>query len=88
MMETFDLHNARLGIADCPCPYHGKVACDCQMVVLLIYTEMGEPATLVLHGSEGQTWFSLINTPAQPADARIQAAMEGALEAIRGGQGL
>ena len=72
MMETFDLHNARLGIADCPCPYHGKVACDCQMVgVLLIYTEMGEPATLVLHGSEGLIWFSLINTPAQPADASI-----------------
>jgi hypothetical protein len=88
VMETFDLHGARLGLADCPCPYHGTDECDCQMVVLLIYAEAAEPATLILHGNDGQTWLSLVNNPAQQADARIQAAMEGALHAIRAGQGL
>ena len=88
VMETFDLHDARLGLADCPCPHHGTAACDCQMIVLLIYREAVPPVTLVLHGNDGQTWFSLVNNPAQEADPAVQAAMEAALKSIRAGQGL
>ena len=92
VMETFDLHTARLGLADYPCPHHGTDECDCQMIVLLIYADAAgaaaEPSTLILHGNDGRTWFSLVNNPAQQANTRIQAAMESALKSIRAGQGL
>ena len=88
MMETFDLHDARLGLADCPCPHHGTAACDCQMIVLLIYANGASPVTLILHGNDGQTWFSLVNNPAQQAAPVVQVALEGALREITARQGL
>jgi len=80
LLQTFDLHDARLGTSDCPCPNHGTTDCDCQMVVLLIYKETAEPATLVLHSNDGRTWISLVNTPSQRADASIRAEIENALQ--------
>jgi hypothetical protein len=58
-VQTFDLHTARSGSHDCQCPNHGTEACDCQMVVLLVYGVTAEPATLILHGNDGQTWLSI-----------------------------
>jgi hypothetical protein len=63
-VQTFDLHTARTGSHDCQCPNHGTEACDCQMVVLLVYGVTVEPVTLILHGNDGQTWLS---TPEGPA---------------------
>ena len=80
VLQTFDLRDARLGIADCPCPHHGTTHCDCQMVVLLVYGQGALPATLILHGNDGQSWLSLVNTPAQLADASLRAAIEHALQ--------
>jgi len=80
MMQTFDLNNARLGPKDCSCPHHGTEACDCQMVVLLVYGKTPEPATLILHSNDGQTWLSLIDRPGQHADANIVIAIRQALE--------
>ena len=80
-MQTFDLHAARLGLEDCPCPQHGTSDCDCQMVVLLVYGEAAEPAVLVLHGSDGQTWLSLVQSAGQPANAGFTAAIKGTLRA-------
>ena len=57
-VQTFDLHTARIGSHECQCPNHGTEACDCQMVVLLIYGDTVEPVTLILHGNDGQTWLS------------------------------
>jgi len=57
-VQTFDLHTARIGSHDCQCPNHGTEACDCQMVVLLVYGDAVEPVTLILHGNDGQTWLS------------------------------
>ena len=37
VVQTFDLHVARLAHPDCPCPHHGTADCDCQMVILLVY---------------------------------------------------
>jgi hypothetical protein len=88
VMETFDLHNARLGAAATPCPYHGATQCDCQMVVLMIYGKGTTPTALTLHGNGGQTWLSLTNNPAQKADVLIYAAIEKALKEIPPGQGL
>jgi len=61
-IQTFDLHAARIGLHDCPCPNHGTEACDCQMVVLLIYGDADMPETLVLHGNGEKTWLSIMDT--------------------------
>jgi hypothetical protein len=79
VLRTFDLHDARPGLVDCPCPHHGTEQCDCQMIVVLVYGRAAEPATLVLHGSDGRTWLSLVNSPLQRADASMQSAIEQAL---------
>ena len=80
VMQTFDLHTARHALEDCPCPNHGTSECDCQMLVLLVYCgEASEPATLILHGNDGHTWFSLVDQPAQHADTKIVSAIQQAL---------
>jgi hypothetical protein len=79
LVQTFDLQGARLTSEDCPCPHHGTSKCDCQMVVLLVYDSTAEPATLILHGNDGQTWLSLVNTLAQRPDPLLLSVIEQAL---------
>lgn len=79
-MQTFDLHTARHTLEDCPCPHHGTGACDCQMVVLLIYGEENNPSTLILHGNDGQTWLSIAETPEQRTNAKTITAIRNVLE--------
>ncbi|MGZ9221506.1 MAG: hypothetical protein ACXW4Q_05315 [Anaerolineales bacterium] len=79
-VQTFDLHTARLGLPDCSCPNHGTNECDCQMVVLLVYGKAAEPATLILHGNDGQTWVSIADDPRQRVDAKLINAIRQALE--------
>jgi hypothetical protein len=50
------------------------------MVVLMIYGETPEPATLILHGSDGQTRFSITEDPSQQADRRLVASIKEALD--------
>ena len=80
-LQTFDLHDVRPALEDCPCPHHGTAECDCQMVVLLIYGKTPEPATLILHGHDGQTWISLAERPDQKTDAGLVKAVQRALVA-------
>jgi hypothetical protein len=50
------------------------------MVVLLVYGNMEEPATLILHGNDGTTWLS-ITVSAKPGtglDEQIRQALETA----------
>ncbi len=70
-LRTFDLQVARAGLPFCPCPHHGTDQCDCQMVVLLVYGKDSQPLSLVVHGHDGITWFYVVNTPQQRADARL-----------------
>jgi hypothetical protein len=87
-IQTFDLHTARLALHDCPCPNHGTEACDCQMVVLLVYGKVADvstplntsPATLILHGNDGQTWVSIANDSQQQTDAKLINSIQQALE--------
>jgi hypothetical protein len=79
-VQTFDLQSARTGLHDCPCPHHGTEDCDCQMVVVLVYGKAMDPATLILHGSDGQTWLSLVNNSNQPTDESIRSTIERALQ--------
>jgi hypothetical protein len=79
VLRTFDLQDARHDPAECPCPHHGTDRCDCQMVVLLIYGGDYQPVSLVAHSHDGKTWFSLVDTPQQRADPRMQRAILQAL---------
>jgi len=81
LRRTFDLHEARLAGSDCPCPHHGTSACDCQMVVALVYAQDHPPVTLVVHGNDGQSWISVIDRPDQRADPGIVLAIKLALQA-------
>ena len=80
VVQTFDLHAARAGLHDCPCPNHGTDECDCQMVVVLVYGKAEEPVTLILHGNDGQTWLSIADSPRQRSDAKLSTEIKQALE--------
>ncbi len=79
VVRTFDLHVARLAHTSCPCPHHGTEQCDCQMVVLLVYGNDRQPVSIVAHGNNGQTWFSVVDTPQQRANPRLEAVIRRAL---------
>ncbi|MEW5939676.1 MAG: hypothetical protein AB1750_08450 [Chloroflexota bacterium] len=83
-LQTFDLHAARHALHDCPCPNHGTQDCDCQMVILMVYGETAEPATLILHGNDGRTWFSIADSPSQRADRKLIANIQRSLEVKAG----
>jgi len=73
VMRTFDLGatRARHALDDCQRPFHGMDACDCQMVVLLVYGKADQPITLILHGNGDQSWFSIADNPGQRAEDRL-----------------
>jgi len=80
-MQTFDLHTARHALEGCYCPHHGTSECDCQLLVLLVYGDAVEPATLILHGKDGQTWLTLVDSPGQKTNTGITTAIKSALDA-------
>ena len=79
VVRSFDLRSARAAHAECTCPHHGTAQCTCQFVVLLVYGQSGAPMSLVVHGHDGQTWLSLVDTPQQPADMKLAAKIAQAL---------
>ena len=81
-VQTFNLNTARLGLHNCCCPNHGTQACDCQMIVLLVYGEAPEPATLILHGNNGQTWISITESAFQRGEPKLVASIRRVLEGV------
>ena len=79
-VRTFDLQVARQTQTDCPCPHHGTAACDCQMVVLLVYMENMQPLAIIAHGYNGQTWFSVVDTPQQRANPYLAELLRHSVE--------
>jgi hypothetical protein len=79
-MRTFDLRVARREQIPFTCPQHGTELCDCQMVVLLIYENRRQPVTIMAHGYNGQTWFSVVDTPQQHPDPHLEAAIRHLME--------
>lgn len=79
VVQTFDLHVARLAHPDCLCPHHGTDDCNCQMIVLLIYGKKGDPVTLVIHGQDDRTWLSLANPIGQRVNQHVETAIQRAL---------
>ena len=62
VLQTFDLHETGRVETACTCPNHGTQQCDCQMVILLVYDKEDLPVSLVVHGHNGQTWLSLVES--------------------------
>ena len=79
-VQTFDLHTARAGLHDCPCPHHGTEDCDCQMVVVLVYGRCEQPVSLILPGNDGQTRFSIADPLDQSIDSKTIHTIRQALE--------
>jgi len=46
---------------------------------MLVYGNGLPPASLVVHGYEGKTWFSLVDTPQQPIDPGLYAIIRRTL---------
>jgi hypothetical protein len=78
-IRTFDLVVARQANIECPCPHHGTDQCDCQLVVLLVYKPAHVPISIIAHGYDGQTWFSVVDTPQQRADPMLEDAIRHAI---------
>ena len=79
VVRSFDLQAARSTHTNCTCPNHGTTECDCQLVVLLVYTKQDEPLTLVAHSQDGHTYFELVDTPQQRPQRLLKAAVLQAL---------
>lgn len=80
VVRTFDLQAARHENLDCPCPHHGTEQCDCQMVVLLVYRAGHLPISIVAHGYDRQTWFSVVDNPQQRADPHLESTIHHAVD--------
>jgi hypothetical protein len=75
VLRTFDLQIALNAQAFCQCPLHGTNPCDCQMVVLLVYSHHSDPLTIVAQGDQVHTWFSVVDTPQQRSDPYLEATI-------------
>lgn len=81
VIQTFDLHTVRHVLAECPCLHHGTNACDCQMVILLVFEREKAPVTLMFHSNGKQTWISTVDASSHDVagtdlSRRIQAVFE------------
>ena len=81
VVRSFDLKAASGSYANCVCPNHGTDQCDCQMVVLLIYDHHSGPSTVVAHGHNGQTHFSLVEPPEKDWERLLKTLIMQALAA-------
>ena len=57
---SFDLKTAKSAQTECTCPHHGTKQCDCQIVVLLVYSEHEGPISLIVHSQDGKTYLSIM----------------------------
>ena len=82
VVRSFDLKVARAAHVGCTCPHHGTDQCDCQMIVLLVYGQHDSPATLVVHGHDGQTQIALVDTFEQRPASQLVEAIVKAIQPI------
>lgn len=71
MERSFDMRLHPDESIPCSCPHHGTSKCDCQIVVLLIYGNIGGPETVVAHSRDGRTVFSLATRPDAPQQVEL-----------------
>jgi hypothetical protein len=79
VVRSFDLQVASATHPGYACPHHGADACTCQLIVLLVYSRDGLPATLVIHGYDERSWVFLVDQPEQRVEARQEMSVLRAL---------
>jgi hypothetical protein len=62
-----------------PVLIHGTEACDCQMVILLIYAGGHTPASVLVHSFQKSTWLYLVDTAEQPVDQSLEMLIQETL---------
>jgi hypothetical protein len=82
VMMSFDSQLTRTSTTPAACPHHGTAACDCQIVILLVYDKDSQPATLLAHGQDGETWISLVVAPGQRPHADLESKIKRALSPL------
>jgi hypothetical protein len=66
VMQSFDLRTAMKPHSGCTC---AQDSCSCQMVVLLVYTQDGPPATLIFDSDKTRTSVYLVESPTHTAQS-------------------
>ena len=76
VIRSFDLQSACAYSADSAnkiCPHHHEDICDCQLVVLLVYSDGEKPVTLIAHSNDGLTQMGLGLFPDEELDPTLEA---------------
>ena len=79
VMMSFDLNYTRASTAAGACLHHGTDACDCQIVIFLVYDVNGRPVTILAHGQDGKTWVSLVIAAEQRPPSSLESKIKKAL---------
>lgn len=79
IIPSFDSRHTRIEKSDISCPHHGTAACNCHIVVLLVYKSKEQPATLILYGQDDDTWISLAYASGLRPSAALQAQIKNSL---------
>jgi hypothetical protein len=79
IVRSFDLQTTGPTCHCHPCFSQASPQCQCRLTFYLVYGLGRPPVTLIAHRREDQTWFSLVNTPQQPADPELEATITAVL---------
>lgn len=76
VVRSFDLRVAMAAHADCECPDHGTVRCNCQFVVLLVYAEpstgsRGAPVVVTAHSRDARAQVHVVRGAGSWPDRRL-----------------
>lgn len=72
VIRSFNLKDGKKELSSCRCPRLGTEQCNCEMMVLQVYSTQGSPATLVLLGYDEKVSISLVDTPEQRMDQHMR----------------
>jgi hypothetical protein len=78
-VRSFELQTTDASCGNNSCPCSGAGPCQCRLTVFLIYGSNCPPLTMLAHRRGQQTWFSLVDTPQQPANPELEALVTAVL---------
>ena len=79
VVRSFDLRSALTTHADCGCPCHGTAQCTCQFVVLLVYSEAGDPVVVTAHSPDALARVQIVRDVTTRPDPRLGEQVMAAL---------
>lgn len=80
VVRSFDLRSACAAYPNQACPHHGQSECDCQLVVLLVFDPLEQPASVILHTCNGETQVGLAASPIQQPSPRFEKRLRKILQ--------